>query len=221
MSAFLGGATLGATRLRRASSLLATLVAFALVALDAALERRVAGRAATDHALVGAVFGVAIPLLAYLTSERVSGGARLDDSLDALARHGANRRGLALGALALSAALMATAGALLAAEATWLTGGSDARLSAGLGALAGALYAAWFGAASTFGRRGGGRAWALALDWLLGSGAAASALPWPRGHLRNLLGAEPVLELSQRSSSFIALCIALVCVGVMVRRTAP
>jgi hypothetical protein len=47
------------------------------------------------------------------------------------------------------------------------------------------------------GRRGQGRTWLLVADFLLGAGDSFLALPWPKGHIRNLLGGSAVLELSQ------------------------
>ena len=56
------------------------------------------------------------------------------------------------------------------------------------------MYALYFGAASLLGKRGGGRKWALIIDFVLGAGSSALAAPWPRGHVRNLLGGEPVVD---------------------------
>jgi hypothetical protein len=67
-----------------------------------------------------------------------------------------------------------------------------------IGALAGAAYTGLFALASRFRR---GRLWLLVGDWLLGSGTGFLALPWPRGHARNLLGFSPVLELTQPSAA--------------------
>jgi hypothetical protein len=43
----------------------------------------------------------------------------------------------------------------------------------------------------------------------LGSGTGFLALPWPRGHARNLLGFAPVLELSQASAALALLLLLL------------
>ncbi len=204
MSSLGAGARVAAFRLWRRASLVALLLAAGLVAVAALLERQSAALDAADHTLVGAVFGVAVPVLGYLVVECSADGRRLDASLDELARHGANRRAAALGLLWVCAALMAAAGAALAmlgvAVARGLSDGAlsaDLQASAWIGAVAGIAYTAWFALGSAFGRRGGGRFWALCLDWVLGSTTTLVAAPWPRGHIRNLLGAAPVLALAQ------------------------
>lgn len=220
MSAVGLGVGLAATRFRRASSVAAVGAAFAFVALDAVMERSVSHSAAVDDVLFGAVFGIAIPVLAYLASERASDGTRLEDSVADLGRHGADRRHVALGLLLAVAALAGAAGAGLALLGTVLAHGGQPWTTAGIGALGGATYAAWFGAASTVGRRGQGRFWALALDWLLGSGTTVLALPWPRGHLSNLLGAEPILSMPAWSASLTLIALALAFTGIALARTA-
>ena len=89
---------------------------------------------------------------------------------------------------------------------------SDVFASLWSGALGGAGYAGLFAVASLFARRG--RIAALVLDWLLGSGAGALALPWPRGHARNLFGGEPVLDGSQAFAAFVL--VALAVTGILV-----
>jgi len=70
-----------------------------------------------------------------------------------------------------------------------------------IGALAGAAYVAWFGVGSLFGKRGGGRSVALVLDAVLGSTSTVAALPWPRAHVRSLLGGELAHGLPQWKST--------------------
>lgn len=204
MSSLAAGARIAALRLWRRASLVALLLAIGLVVVAALLERHSAALDAADHTLVGAVFGVAVPVLGYLVVECSTDSRRLDASLDELARHGANRRTAVLGLLGVCAALLAAAAAALAVIGVTVARGlSDAGLSrdllasAWIGAVAGIAYAAWFALGSRFGRHGGGRFWALCLDWVLGSTTTFVAVPWPRGHIRNLLGAAPVLALAQ------------------------
>lgn len=220
MSAVADGMNLAATRLRRPSSFAVGVAALGFVALDGLVEHHISATSAADTTLVGAVFGITIPLVAYLVSERANDAKRLDEALGELARHGADRRWAALGSLCATALLLCVAGAVLAALGALVARGHQVVTSAGIGALAGATYAAWFGAASTLGRRGRGRIWALLLDWLLGSGTTALALPWPRGHLRNLLGAEPVLSMPQWSASAALVVLALVLTAIALGRTA-
>jgi hypothetical protein len=87
-----------------------------------------------------------------------------------------------------------------------------------VGALA---YVAWFGLASTIGNGGRARLWALIIDWLLGSGPTAFALFWPRGHVRNLLGAEPVLEMPQWSAGVALFVLTLAYTGLTLARCRP
>jgi hypothetical protein len=84
----------------------------------------------------------------------------------------------------------------------------DLLTSGWIGALGGATYAAYFSFAATFGARGGGRSAALIIDWILGAGSGASALFFPRAHLRNLVGGEAALEMSQRSATIALLLLA-------------
>jgi len=163
-----------------------------------------AGAAATDRTLTGATFGIAIPLGALALLGRVAPGVRLDESVLPLSRRGADRRGAALGLLAAVSLVAAIIGTILALVAVLATRGptdprfaSDLVASAWIGGLGGAIYAWWLGFGASFGARGGGRWALLLLDATLGMGTGALALPWPRAHLRNLLGAEAVLGLPQ------------------------
>jgi hypothetical protein len=112
---------------------------------------------------------------------------------------------VASGVVATIAVTSAVGGALIAALAV-LFGkplghprfGADLLAVLWIGALTGAAYAGLFAIASRFRR---GRLWLLIADWLLGSGTGLLALPWPRGHARNLLGLQPVLELGQASAA--------------------
>ena len=88
--------------------------------------------------------------------------------------------------------------------------GSDLATSVWIGALAGGSYAWFFGFGTSLGRRGGGSFVVLVLDWFLGVSSSAVAVPWPRAHLRNLLGAEPILGLSQGAA--LAVLVGLVVV---------
>lgn len=226
MSSLGAGARLAALRLWRRASLVALLLATGLVVVAALLERHSSALEAADHTLVGAVFGVAVPVLGYLVMECAAGGRRLDSSLDELARHGANRRAAVLGLLGVSAAATAAAAVALAAIGVTVARGlSDAALpadllaSAWIGAVAGIAYTAWFSFGSSFGRKGGGRFWALCVDWVLGSTTTFAAAPWPRGHIRNLLGAAPVLALAQWQGAVALGLLTLAYLGLSIWRT--
>ena len=211
MNGFGVGVLLMRERLRSLSVPLVLLLSLAAVFAVGVLERRRDSASAADNTLSGAAFGIALPLLAYLLLERACAGEQLGRSVDGVARYGTNRRAAVLGLLlssalcmALASALLTTA-ALLGAHAPGSTAfGRDLRTSIAVGLISGEVYALWFGAASLLGKRGGGRKWALVLDFMLGPGGSLLAAPWPRGHVRNLLGGLPVLDLPQ-SGAWIAL----------------
>jgi hypothetical protein len=77
----------------------------------------------------------------------------------------------------------------------------DAVASAYAGVLGGTAYGSWFALGASFGKRGGGRLVCLALDWVVGATDGAGALLTPRGHVRNLFGGSPPLNLSGRASA--------------------
>jgi len=220
------GARIARERLRGVVAPLVLVLSATAVYALAVLEHRGGGNGAADSALEGPVFGFGLPILAYLVSERVCDGARLDRSVDVVARYGADRRAALLGVLLVSAAstalsaVLLTVSALIGAhtlhDASWA---SDLRASVGIAAVSGAVYALWFGAASLFGKRGGGRKWALILDFLLGAGSSALAAPWPRGHTRNLLGGMPVLDMPQSAAWLALLAIGAASVALSVSRT--
>src|SRR6478735_1381002 len=113
MNAIRVGLVLARERLRGPSApVVLFLLCSALFAI-AVLERRSNAVSAPDDALGGAVFGIALPLIAYLVSERVCDGTRLDRSVDCVARYGTNRRAALFGVLLASAAASALAGVLM------------------------------------------------------------------------------------------------------------
>jgi hypothetical protein len=125
-----------------------------------------------------------------------------------LARHGADRRALALGQFVAAAAVCSLLGVCLGALGVLAARGvedpatlNDVWASISVGAAAGAAYACWFMLGSTFGKRSGGRTAFLAFDWLLGSTASVLSLPFPRAHVQNLLGATAPVDLGQGSSA--------------------
>jgi hypothetical protein len=219
------GAALARERLRDAALAISLLLASSCGVIYAlGVVARSGG--GSDGVLEVPVFGLALPLLAYLLSERLCNAQRLDRCVDSLARHGADRRAALLGVLLVSAVGTALGSALLTLAA--LLGarsphagdfGADLGVSLAIAALSGAVYAVWFGAASLFGKRGGGRRWALILDFLLGTGGSLFAAPWPRGHARNLLGGAPVLDISQSGAWLALLVIGGASVALSVART--
>ena len=221
------GFSLGLARLRGLSAPLVLLLSCAAVFVFGVLLRRADAASAADRVLTGAVFGAALPLLAYAVSERLCNGQRLDESVAGLARHGSDRRAALLGLLLASALCTAFSSALLTVVALLgahtpgaATLSADLRSSVSVALLSGAVYALWFGAASLYGKRGGGRRWALIFDFVLGAGSSTLAAPWPRGHVRNLLGGEPVLDLTQAHAWLVLAAIGALSVVLSVTRAA-
>jgi hypothetical protein len=214
MNALAAGITLGARRLMDPYLGIAAGITLMLVLLVARLERSVLSAGAADRALIGVAFGIALPLFAYVVVARAAQGKRWEHALDVVARHGADRRISALGSMVTATAALALAGLLLGGLTAIVARGfgdplwaRDALSSASVGSVAGGCYGVWFALGSALGRNGSGRFWLLIADWLLGSGTTALALFWPRAHIRNLIGAPPVLGMSQG--------MAVACIGLL------
>lgn len=213
MNAYALGARLGLSRLRTRTALAAGVVALVVVSLVSLIERLQDRALAVDRSLSGAAFGLCLPLLCYACFELGLGRNDLTRAVAPLARHGQPRPALASGLIATIAATSAACGALLGVLAVVLSQRpghprfvSDLIAVVWIGALAGAAYTGLFTLGSRWRR---GRLWLLVGDWLLGSGTGFLALPWPRGHARNLLGFAPVLELSQASAALALLLLLL------------
>lgn len=204
-----------------------------LIGIAGALERpvtRALGSGQSEPSLIeAATFGVVLPLASYALCARVDGTR--DDLMSAYwARHGISRRLYALGRIgfcaALGAALMITSAALAfvlshAIFGASATGGALAFAAVLAVAALGAMgYAACFGLAQLVGG-GLGRAAFLVLDWLLGSGAGIAALPWPRAHLRSLLGGPAVAGMSPYQAALFLICITLIGGLLCARRVPP
>jgi len=205
------GAALARERLRSPGFWLPALGAAGL-ACAAGVEVRASDASGADRSLLGITLGVLVPLTAYAAFETVHRRESTEAVVSVLGRHGADRRRLALGVLlALAAATAAVAGALcalavLAATTPGRGMAQDAYASAWGGALSGAGYAGLLAIGSRWGRTG--RLSLLAADWLLGSSSGVLALPWVRGHARNLLGGVPVLDTSQSFAAAVLVVLA-------------
>jgi len=225
MTAVIAGMALAASRLRGRGSWFVAAGACLCAALVALIERRSEPYYAADRVLTGGVFGLLLPLLGYFVFDRVTLGTRLDRSIDELARHGADRRRLSAGLWAAAALALAALAVVLAAISIGLSRGlgdpslpSDLASSSWIAVLSGLAYAAWFLLASLLGNDGRrGVAWLV--DFVLGSGASVLAAPVPRGHVRNLLGGQPVLELTQQASGLVLLGLTALCLSVSLSRT--
>jgi len=201
------GMALAQARLREPGTLSACLLALCFELGVALLERTQGRVGAADRALTGGAFGIALPLLCYFIVQRACGGLGLRAAVNPLARHGMSRHSLVLGLSIVPALIAALFAALSGVLVVALTRGSgdplllrDIATCLWIGAVSGLAYGVVFVGASAYGQRGQGRAWLLAADFLLGSGSSLLAAPWPKGHVRNLLGGTPVLQLSQLSA---------------------
>lgn len=193
-------------------------------ALSAWVEHVFYPHHALDRALVRGAFGLWLPLAAYVVADRMSRKRRLDVAIAALPRYGVSRRASMAGAVLALGGVLAVTGAccgavsvLVAHDARGLPVLYDLLLSAWIGALGGAAYAAWLGLCSGFGR-GGRRGTFWILDLIFGSSSGAWALPFPRAHLRNLLGGAPPLDLSQPASAGLLTVLCLVVFSITLAR---
>lgn len=208
------GVLLGGERLRRRGVFVAgaTVVVAAMTAL---VERRLGPIGALDRSL-GITAAWILPLAIAALVTAVFGLRRPRDLAWSVARWGAPRAAVTAGVIAVlslaSAALAAVSGALVvlvahSTESADAPLGADVVVTAGVSALVGWAYAAALSFGATFGRRGGGRAIALALDFVLGGMGVVGYL-LPRLHGLRLLGLDAASG-SQRASSVALVAIAV------------
>ena len=214
---------LNVTRSRRA--LLATLAWTTVSVVLAILARSSGFSHSADRVLLGAYGPVVLPLLCYMLVGAVVGGRSLASTVAPLTMLGAPPRLASLLVVASGAAACAVAGGLAAALVALLAHGAadppfwgDAAASAYVGALGGSAYGSWFALGASFGKRGGGRLACLAIDWVVGATDGGGALFTPRGHVRNLFGGSPPLNLSERASAGVLLLLVAVCAAIASRR---
>lgn len=214
MRGLVHGVLLGASRLKkRGVFVVAGTVGVALVV--ALVQRALGPMGAVDRSL-GALSTWIAPIGVAALVTAVLGLRTPRDLAWPVARWGAPRVTVSLGVLVVlggAAAIMsAAAGAVMVVAAHSSAGvdapiGSDAVTTAGVSALVGWVYAAALSFGGTFGRRGGGRAIVLGLDFVVG-GLGVVGFLLPRGHGASLLGLT-TMPISQRGSS-----VALVVLGV-------
>lgn len=227
-AAALAGCRMG---LRRTGHPAALAAGAALIVVDVALawsERRSSFHGAASQVLEGTVFAWMVPLTALFGSIRTLAGARLDDATVGLARFGCSRRFVALGLVAANmivagslSGMVAFVAAAVAHDPTAMPVVRDAFTSAWIGVLASVAYCGWFALGSTFGRRGGGRLGALAIDLVFAGSGGLWAVFLPHGHAINLLGGEAPLALGQPVSALALVALAVACTGVAVARCDP
>lgn len=202
-------ARLPLARLTRTPRAWLPIVGWTALAVVAAYVTRGRGSAhGADHVLLGAFGGIALPLLVYGVVSATLGGDGLARSGASLVAFGAPPARVATVSVLVTALASAVLGAALAAAVAFVAHGSgdppvvrDILTSAWIGGLGGAAYAAMFTLGACFGKRGAGRSAVLVVDWIFGSGYGALSCFFPRAHVRNLLGGDPSLELTQGASA--------------------
>jgi hypothetical protein len=209
-------------------SLVGAIVTLGVVALISVAEKQVGVFGAASRALEDRVFGLLLPFVMLYASTRILEPVRLEDAATPIARFGFSRRSIGLGLIVASmvaggalAAIAAAETALLAHDLTAPPLALDAFTCAWIGALTGCAYAGLFAFGATFGARGGGRFWALALDFVLGATSGFAALLFPRAHAQNLLGGEPPLLLAQPASAALLVVLAIVFTSLALTRSTP
>jgi hypothetical protein len=210
---------LSATRIARSSRLWLSLGVWCFLALAfAVFAREDQWSHGADRVLSSFYGALALPFMACAVARAAFGGRSMTSSTAPLVALGVSPWRAALASICVAALATAVLGALLAASVAVIAHGAadpprgrDAIASAYAGGLGGAAYAAWFALGTTIGRRGGGRLVLLGADWLLGGMGAATAFATPRAHLRNLLGGDSPLNISERGSSAMLLALMVAC----------
>lgn len=177
-------------------------LAWAIVAVVIAAARRGEG---ANEVVLGALGPFVIPLVAFAAAGAALSGRSLRAVVEPLVLLGAPRTAAAIApfavAMATSAAICGVIGGLSVAVARETSAPfGDVLTTTWICALGGASYAALFVAASSFGKTGGGRNVALAIDFVLGASGGLGGALTLRGHLRNLLGGAAPLRIGQRLS---------------------
>jgi hypothetical protein len=201
-------------------ALLASSVAFAL----SVVEREAQPLGAVDRAL-DATFHWIVPLVCFAVAGVGGGRHRLTDTVWGAARFGLPRRALILGLVAAMGAVAAVVNVLVAelVVVTSMSGpeawGSDLWACFWIAVLGSAAYLGWFAVAAQIFRSSVGRWLVLGLDFFLGGGTGAVAVPWPRAHLHSLVGGAPVMDWSQTASSSWLLATVVLAMGLLAWRS--
>jgi hypothetical protein len=224
MNAWLAGMIVARRRLACRSVAAASTVAALCVLGGAWLGHGRGGLLGRTDVLRTTVLGLVLPLFVYFLVARVVRNGPIVSAVQSLGRAGCNRRAALVAAAFTVEALAAAAGACLVALGTWVAMGGPSRdLAAVLlvGGAGGASYAALFWWGASLGSKGGGRLAMLGLDWLLGASSSGWAMPWPRAHLRSLLGGDAVVGLSPSGSALVLISLILVATAWTAARTPP
>lgn len=194
-----------------------------LLALVVAASQRGQG---SDEVLIGTLGGLTLPLMSFTFVAAVLFGGNLRSAVLPLVRLGASPQRALASVFGFPVGASAIAGAVLGSSVAAITRDAsspmlDVLTSAWVAALVGAAYAALFVAASSLGKRGGGRSVALALDFVFGASNGALGALSLRGHVRNLFGGVAPLEISQRTSSVVLAFVVAAAFGVAYLRLRP
>jgi hypothetical protein len=218
-------ARLPLARLVRTRRAALPLLGWSVVAFGATLLARHGGGSSDDRALLGVFAPFVMPLVAYAIVSAALGGEGVSSAAAPLVRFGAAPRLCALAAAVVATAACALVCSAMAALLVLAAHNPadpplarDAMLSAYGGALGGAAHGAFFVLGAAITARGGGRAVALVVNWLLGAAPGWAAVLVPYAHARSLLGGEPAVMLSERASAWSLGVIIVVCLGLTTLR---
>ena len=200
--------------------------AWSALALAFALLVRAGGAPhGADHVLVGPFGALALPFACYAVVGAGLGARSLSAAVAPVVAFGASGARAAAATVAVVACVCAAIGAALGAVVALLSHGIadppaalDALASAYAGALGGLAYGAFFSFGASLGKRGGGRAVMLVVDWLFGAVGGAAGVLTPRAHLRNLLGGAPPVQLPERASAVALVVLAIAYALIAIRR---
>jgi hypothetical protein len=214
-------------RLRRTPRAWVPVALWSLLAIAAACILRHAHAPSNASEALQAPFGtIALPFLAYAVVGATLGGDGLSRSARSLVAFGAAPFRAALGSIGVAMAVAATLSSLVGLLVLTVAHGEgdpplvrDALTTTWVAFFGGAAYAAAFALGASFGKRGGGRAVVLVLDWVFGSGGDTSGLVTPRAHLRSLLGGDAVASLSGHASALCLVLLAAAFAWLAARRT--
>jgi hypothetical protein len=212
-------------RLTRTPRALVPVVAWTGLAIVAALELR--GRPDASWSALGSIFGaLALPFVSFAVVGAVLGADGLARSTRSFVAFGASPARVALATISAAVVASAVLAGLLGVVVVALAHsagdpplGRDMLASAWVGGLGGAAYASLFCFGASFGKRGGGRAVALVLDWVIGGSTWAGDVITPRAHVRSLLGGDASAGLSGHASAIGLVVLIVVFTALAVGRT--
>ncbi|MBW2525149.1 MAG: hypothetical protein JRI23_13280 [Deltaproteobacteria bacterium] len=218
------GLALGKARLARRPLVLVGLLAVCVAFAFAVVEHESGPSGAVDRTFDG-VFRWVVPLVSFVVVGIGLGPRGPAEAAWTAARFGLSRR-LIVGGLLAAVMLVTSLVNVLAVDLAVLAAASaETQLAADLwagcwiAALGSWVYVAWFAAGASVLRSGAGRWVVLLVDFVLGEGVGAAAVPWPRAHLHSLVGGAAVMDLAQPVSSGLLLCSAGLLVALVAWRT--